>query len=389
MTKTNPKKFLLVADVHGITATRQYDIKKFGVDLAELPAGVRAIWREAVVPQEELRPTGKFRKQVSDLLFRHAVPTPFGWLVPEPVLPNILGELDRITGEHDAYRDDLIGRWSKVCDRAANAVAQRLGSHPLAADFLKALRAIQPSENELRQKLGVVYRLKSISELSGEGEPAAVASVIAESAEAENESLYQQLLNDTAKVADEILAMLTEADAAKAVNRRTLRKAEDYLVSKVKGLSFVDKRLCALAGGVEQVLRPLADLPTNQIIRVKDVGELICMLTVLANPARLQGRLDAVPEGEVLKVEIAGAQLQLVDDEEDAAPVVAEPSEEAKEEQVQSVEDSAGSEEQSSTSAEDDQQPVTVATPVTQLPNQRPAPAAPLPMVSIGGLRWG
>lgn len=358
------KLFAINTVVSGITGERQIaSLKALGVDLSSLPKDLRAVWKEGVVPLEKLRPTGTFRRQVAEHLFKHAARGQFGWVVTEDNAKSVIAWLKTKQAEHQRYVDGLVANWPVICNEAQEAMLAKFGQHPMASKLLGAMKRAQPDESEIRRKLRLTYSVKEYYEVGGSDDPELDAE-LRRSAEEEQTGLVHQLFKDTVQTAEELYDLFTSGDQnGRTINRRSLRKVEDYLVKKINALSFLDQRLKALAGGVQRVLDPLLQVPAGKTITSGQCGDLIAMLTVLSSERRLKARLDALQPGEVLTVASMLPTLQVEEDADD------DTAESATETETAEASAEAVTEEADTTPDLFSEEPVTQAAPVAARPS--------------------
>lgn len=390
------KVFAIKVSVSGITGERQIaSLESLGVDLTDLPQGIRTLWKQGVVPTEHLRPTDRFRKEIEAHLYKHAVKSELGWVCRHEDAKNLLHWLKAKKKEHDHYVAMLVLKWDEVRREAQEELRQQFGSHPAFPKLLMAMQRAQPDALEIRSKLTLNYSITGFYQAESTGDPELDVE-LKNSAVAGEEGLVQQLFRDTVKIADELFTLFTSGEknrTNRTINRRSLRKVEDYLVKKIKSLSFLDKRLIALAGGVEQALAPLVAMPAGKQITAADCGELVALLAVLSSEARLKARLDALQPGEVLSVASFMPNLSMMEDEEDEPAIVAD-AESSQEEEVDAPVAAVEAEDEAE---EEVVAPVVAAEPVVEPEAPAPAPAVPevtqpapvVAPVSFGAMSWG
>lgn len=400
------KVFVVRAGVSGITGERQIaTLKALGVDLKDLPQGLRTLWKQGVIPSEHLRPTGRIRKQVEEYLFKHSVKGGLGWVVPAENVKQVIAWLKTKQAEHQLYVDKLCMKWGDIRLEAQQDLRQKFGDHPLFPELLAAMQRAQPQEAEVRHKLTMSYSISEFYQGEKTGDEM-LDEEIEKSSKADRKGLVHQLFRDTAKKADELFSLLTSGEKDRTINRRSLRKVEDYLVKKIKSLSFLDKRLIALAGGVEQVLSPLMAMPEGKTITAAECGDLIALMAVLSSEERLKNRLDALQPGEVLTVASMLPQWQLdggdAPEEEVSAVeagsataeevVAASAQEEAEgqgnaEEEVTAVEVAAESE--AEPEAEVESVSASASLPQEEVPTSPQVAVKAARPVSVGAMSWG
>ena len=387
------KVFAIKASVSGITGERQIaSLESLGVDLTDLPQGLRTLWKQGVVPTQHLRPTYQFRKELETHLYKHAVKSELGWVCRQEDAKGLLHWLKAKKKEHDHYVDNLTLKWDEVRREAQEDLRQQFGGHPAFPKLLTAMQRAQPAVLEIKSKLSLNYSITGFYQAETTGDPELDVE-LKNSAQAGEEGLVKQLFRDTVKTADELFTLFTSGGKDRTINRRSLWKAEDYLVKKINSLSFLDKRLIALAGGVEKVLSPLVAMPAGKTITAADCGELVALLAVLSSEARLKARLDALQPGEVLNVTTFMPNLSMLEDDEDE-PAIEADAESSQEEEVDApvVAVEAEGETEGEVVA-----PVVAAEPEVEPEAPAPAPAVPevtqpAPVaapVSFGAMSWG
>lgn len=338
-------------NVNGMTADRQLGLLG-GQELSKCSAKLRNVWKAGVFPTEKVRPTGRIRKSVSECMFRLGVlGGDGGWSIPYDAAEEALREIKVLQVKHEAYKQDLLLQWEEVCKKSvedfrkefptyseSRVLAEELGKsvEELTDVLASKLEHAQPTLAKVKKALNFSYSVKVYSDMV-EGEDA-LAQAIRESRKNEEGDLFTQLIRDTVKVADEVFSLLTGGgDNEKAVNRRTLRRAEEMLVSKVQSMAFLDSRLSNLYMGVQAVLDPLTNAPASKTLRVRECGDLIALLAVLSNEERLKSRLESLGAGEPLLPASAKQELTLVVDKDEEEKVEEVPEEQGEEEVLTTV----------------------------------------------------
>lgn len=290
---------IINCDIHGIAASRQLDALKHIIDLKELPKELRAVVKDAIIPNEELRPIGKFRMRVASELGPVSIAKHYGYKTTPEKAPEALVALRRIEKEFGSYRADLLNRWDEICLTAQADVYQRFSGYSIQDKMVEAVRRAQPSKSDVAAKIGMSIKVTAVADAQDVSDDADLQKALLDSEVEDAKSDFETLMEDTAKTADNILSLLLKGENDKAVNRRTLSKARKHLVEKVNDLAFGSHKAKALAGGVKRVLQPLLDIDAGNTVRIADCGELIATLTIVSNVERLNNHLDSLKEGEV------------------------------------------------------------------------------------------
>ncbi len=260
-----------------VSATRlagESDIKAI-LGLAHIPAAMKPLLRQPVIPSEALNPLVRFKKRLRDYLLRHATRDAFfGWIIDPSMKEAIVAEIEQLREQFYEEKETLLAKYDGHCVRHLDVLAEACRKEGVAncERFVAAIRAAQPTEAYLRARLQFSYLRPRLIEL----DPGEIEIV--------REGVYGQAMHEVAQRA---------RDGALCQQPRARRRALAEVCTKLAGLAYIDPRLRLVSEGIAEVL---ADIPESQVNAEYTPVQRLAIdsaLATLSNPATLQARVAA------------------------------------------------------------------------------------------------
>lgn len=226
------------------------DIKRIlGID--HIPAAMKPLLRQAVLPQEALNPLAKQRGRARTLLLQHASRSDlFGWVIDPGEQSTLIRGLEKLREEFYAEKQLLLDSYEKIAEEHLKTLREECEAEAFEHTdaFLEVVRQAQPAKQYLDDQLKFEFlRPKHIELLPSE------EGIV-------REGVLGNALHEVAQRA---------AQAMEAQTPKAKLSAIDEIVRKVNGLSYIAPPLRRIANEIEQIL---TGMPRG--IRNKDYGPL-------------------------------------------------------------------------------------------------------------------
>lgn len=207
--------------------------------LEKIPAAMKPLLRQPVVPSEILNPLEMHKKRVRDYLLKHATRDEFfGWIIDPDRKDDILARVEEIKAEFYQSKEDMLSGYPSACEKHLQDLRESCEKEGAinCAPFIDAVRAAQPEKSYLDQQIQFGYLRPRLIEL----EPDEVDIV--------REGVYAQVLHEIASRAKGALSF--------KMTTAKIRVAEE-IQAKLSGLAYIESRLWRIADEIGQVLEKI------------------------------------------------------------------------------------------------------------------------------------
>jgi len=289
---------VLTWHISSISSVRQVSLKDLGFG-SDIPKAVMAYWKEHVVSTDALKPFGRKRKELTDYLAKHTQRGKLGEVVPPKKIKKIEGDIYRIQQDFLREKEKLKALWPTMCEEQVAGITKRFLEYKeiqemsdserkkLADKLSSAIKRSQPDWGYINGQIDFTYEFHNIGYVVTDDEE--LNFRLQSGLSRTQQGLYGELLKSVSIKASEVLEKLHKNDV---VNRRTIGVVEDYILDKVNGLSFLDKRLKPLVESTREALAPLKEVKGTIYVNSSAINKLAALLTLMSSTARLERRLD-------------------------------------------------------------------------------------------------
>lgn len=316
-----------------MSAERQLDLTKMGVDVTMLPSASRKLVQEKIFPQEFLTRYSRLRDRATAVLARGAaVGLNMGTVSSRIEAVKKINDLNDIKAEWAVLLDADSKTYDDICNKrialiAAEAFREKV-SNEVVNTLVDTLRKRQPTWEDFKSRMNFAYSsipLKlELDENKADFDPI-LFQAEREGIVALREGVFGGLVQYLARESSEILKVLNgkkQHHGVYPVNYRTVARI-GLITEKLHGLAFVHKHIRPLATVIDEALgfmpknveKDLAMLPSQ-------FYNLVACLEAMSDQhellARLRDKQPLVEVSQMPPILVANGSTQV-------APVAAAP----------------------------------------------------------------
>lgn len=294
-----------------MSAERQFDLTKLGIDVDKLPSASRKLVQERIFPKEFLNNYSRLRDRANAVLDRGAaVRLEMGVVSSRTEAVAKIEDLDAIKADWAAQIEKDSHRYASICNERIAMIAAEAYNEQVPADVVNtlvdALRKRQPTWEHFVSRMNFAYSPVPIKleldETKAEFDPI-LFKAQREGLVALREGVFGALVQYLSRESNEILKVLNgkkQHHGVYTINYRTVARIGE-ITEKLHGLAFVHQQVAPLASVIDAAL---AFMPKSV---EKDLGlqpsqffNLIACLEAIADQHELLARLrDKQPLVEV------------------------------------------------------------------------------------------
>jgi len=294
-----------------MSAERQFDLTKLGIDVDKLPSASRKLVQERIFPKEFLNNYSRLRDRANAVLDRGAaVRLEMGVVSSRTEAVAKIEDLDAIKADWAAQIEKDSHRYASICNERIAMIAAEAYNEQVPADVVNtlvdALRKRQPTWEHFVSRMNFAYSPVPIKleldETKAEFDPI-LFKAQREGLVALREGVFGALVQYLARESNEILKVLNgkkQHHGVYTINYRTVARIGE-ITEKLHGLAFVHQQVAPLASVIDAAL---AFMPKSV---EKDLGlqpsqffNLIACLEAMGDQHELLARLrDKQPLVEV------------------------------------------------------------------------------------------
>ncbi|MEX6780281.1 DUF3150 domain-containing protein [Pseudomonas aeruginosa] len=294
-----------------MSAERQFDLTKLGIDVSKLPSASRKLVQERIFPKEFLNNYSRLRDRANAVLDRGAaVRLEMGVVSSRTEAVAKIEDLDAIKADWVAQIEKDSHRYASICNERIALIAAEAYNEQVPADVVNtlvdALRKRQPTWEHFESRMSFKYipvpiKLE-LDESKAEFDPVLFKSQ-RDGVVALREGVFGGLVQYLTRESNEILKVLNgkkQHHGVYTINYRTVARIGE-ITEKLHGLAFVHQQVAPLASVIDEAL---AFMPKSV---EKDLGlqpsqffNLIACLEAMGDQHELLARLrDKQPLVEV------------------------------------------------------------------------------------------
>lgn len=294
-----------------MSAERQFDLTKLGIDVSKLPSASRKLVQERIFPKEFLNNYSRLRDRANAVLDRGAaVRLEMGVVSSRTEAVAKIEDLDAIKADWVAQIEKDSHRYASICNERIALIAAEAYNENVPADVVNtlvdALRKRQPTWEHFVSRMNFAYSPVPIKleldETKADFDPI-LFKAQREGLVALREGVFGALVQYLTRESNDILKVLNgkkQHHGVYTINYRTVIRIGE-ITEKLHGLAFVHQQVAPLASVIDAAL---AFMPKSV---EKDLGlqpsqffNLIACLEAMGDQHELLARLrDKQPLVEV------------------------------------------------------------------------------------------
>lgn len=243
--------------------------------LDELPADIRPMLRQEVIPSEALAEMNRLKARAIRVLLLYAVHNPLGgWNIDPDHEGTLVSELSDLRDKFYYAKRHLLANLPDILATHLKDLRSACENAGYSATdlFIAAVQLAQPTREYLELQLTFEYLKPRIVEFHDEIE-----------VEMLRRGVYGQVLHEVAMRA-------VEAGRAKAVKSRL--RAIDEIVMKFRGLSYIEPKMMLIANSLENALSGISREMTEKEYPALHSMAVSHAMTLLADEERLALAVD-------------------------------------------------------------------------------------------------
>lgn len=247
-----------------MSAERQFDLTKLGIDIDTLPSASRKLIQEKIFPKDFLNNYSRFRDRANAVLDRGAaVKLEMGTISSRTEAVAKIEALDAIKAEWAAQIETDSHRYATICNERIALIAAEAFNEDVPADVVNtlvdALRKRQPTWEHFKSRMGFAYSpipIKlELDETKAEFDPV-LFKAQREGVVALREGVFGGLVQFLVRESNDILKLLNGKKMHHGVftiNYRTVARI-GAITEKLHGLAFVHQQIAPLASVIDEAL---------------------------------------------------------------------------------------------------------------------------------------
>lgn len=247
-----------------MSAERQLDLTKMGIDVAKLPSASRKLVQEKIFPKEFLNAYSRLRDQANAVLARGAaVGLDMGTISSRTEAVAKIGDLNDIKAEWAALLDRDSKTYDETCNKRIALIASEAYKEGVSVDVVNTLvdtlRKRQPTWEDFKSRMNFAYSsipLKlELDEDKADFDPV-LFQAQRDGIVALREGVFGGLVQYLARESCEILKVLNGKKmyhGVYTINYRTVARI-GAITEKLHGLAFVHQQIRPLATVIDESL---------------------------------------------------------------------------------------------------------------------------------------
>lgn len=308
-----------------MSAERQFDLTKLGIDVDKLPSASRKLIQERIFPKEFLNNYSRLRDRANAVLDRGAaVRLEMGVVSSRTEAVAKIEDLDAIKADWFDLIEKDSHRYDNICNERIALIAAQAYKEGVSAvvvnTLVDALRKRQPTWEDFKSRMNFAYSPVPIKleldESKADFDPV-LFKAQREGLVALREGVFGALVQYLTRESNEILKVLNgkkQHHGVYTINYRTVARIGE-VTAKLHGLSFVHQQVAPLASVIDDAL---AFMPKSV---EKDLGlqpgqflNLIACLEAMGDQhellARLRDKQPLVVVSQMPPILVANGQAQ-------------------------------------------------------------------------------
>ena len=247
-----------------MSAERQFDLTKLGIDVDKLPSASRKLVQERIFPKEFLNNYSRLRDRANAVLDRGAaVRLEMGVVSSRTEAVAKIEDLDAIKADWAAQIEKDSHRYASICNERIAMIAAEAYNEQVPADVVNtlvdALRKRQPTWEHFVSRMNFAYSPVPIKleldETKAEFDPI-LFKAQREGLVALREGVFGALVQYLTRESNEILKVLNgkkQHHGVYTINYRTVARIGE-ITEKLHGLAFVHQQVAPLASVIDAAL---------------------------------------------------------------------------------------------------------------------------------------
>jgi hypothetical protein len=250
--------------INCMSAERQFDLTKLGIDIDTLPSASRKLIQEKIFPKEFLNNYGRLRDRANAELDKGpAVTLPMGVVTSRSEAVSKIQELNKIKADWAKQISDDSVRYDKICNERIALIAAEAYKEGVGADVVNtlvdALRKRQPTWDDFVTRMKFDYTAMPIQleldETKADFDPV-LFQAQREGIVALREGVFGALVQFLARESSDLLKLLNGKKqhlGVYTINYRTVGRI-GVITEKLHGLAFVHQNVAPLALVIDEAL---------------------------------------------------------------------------------------------------------------------------------------
>ncbi|MFU5275158.1 DUF3150 domain-containing protein [Pseudomonas aeruginosa] len=294
-----------------MSAERQFDLTKLGIDVSKLPSASRKLVQERIFPKEFLNNYSRLRDRANAVLDRGAaVRLEMGVVSSRTEAVAKIEDLDAIKADWVAQIEKDSHRYASICNERIALIAAEAYNEQVPADVVNtlvdALRKRQPTWEHFVSRMNFAYSPVPIKleldETKAEFDPI-LFKAQREGLVALREGVFGALVQYLSRESNEILKVLNgkkQHHGVYTINYRTVARI-GAITEKLHGLAFVHQQVAPLASVIDEALAFMPkSVEADLGLQPSQFFNLIACLEAMGDQHELLARLrDKQPLVEV------------------------------------------------------------------------------------------
>lgn len=252
-----------------ISAERQMDLDKLGIDLGLLPSASRKLIQEKIFPKDFLQPYQRLRDRANACLDKGAaIRTEMGCVSSRSEAVNKVEELRAIQQDWNDQLENDVKTYEQICNErilkvASDALAENIPSS-VVNTIVDALRRRQPVWEEFKAKVSFKFSAMPINldpEHDEDFDPI-LYQAQRDGLVALRQGVFGSLVQHIVQEANDVLKVLNgrkQKNGIYTINYRTVSRITG-ITDKLHGLAFIHQHISPLAKVIDDAL---AFMPRN------------------------------------------------------------------------------------------------------------------------------
>jgi hypothetical protein len=294
-----------------MSAERQFDLTKLGIDVSKLPSASRKLVQERIFPKEFLNNYSRLRDRANAVLDRGAaVRLEMGVVSSRTEAVAKIEDLDAIKADWVAQIEKDSHRYASICNERIALIAAEAYNEQVPADVVNtlvdALRKRQPTWEHFVSRMNFAYSPVPIKleldETKADFDPI-LFKAQREGLVALREGVFGALVQYLSRESNEILKVLNgkkQHHGVYTINYRTVARI-GAITEKLHGLAFVHQQVAPLASVIDEALAFMPkSVEADLGLQPSQFFNLIACLEAMGDQHELLARLrDKQPLVEV------------------------------------------------------------------------------------------
>ena len=250
--------------INCMSAERQFDLTKLGIDVDALPSESRKLIQEKIFPKEFLNNYSRLRDRANSVLDRGAaVRLEMGVISSRTEAVSKIEDLNAIKADWMVQIDKDSREYDNICNLRIALIANQAYKEGVSAvvvnTLVDALRKRQPTWDDFKSRMKFAYTsipIKLELEENKAGFDPVLFQAEREGIVALREGVFGGLVQYLSRESTEILKVLNgkkQHHGVYSINYRTVARIGE-ITAKLHGLSFVHQQIAPLASVIDEAL---------------------------------------------------------------------------------------------------------------------------------------